>query len=524
MIIKKSLHIYVFLATIIVGAILIAALGINRPISGFREPQAASTTRLYVEEGNIDLLYPKLNVMGYPGYFVLEFPVYQAIVASLWNIFSLNEIWGRIISFLFWILGGFYLYYLCLLFSDKRTALFAFFLFLFAPISIIYSNIIGIEAMSVSLSIMFLYYGSKWIIFNRLSYFFIALLICIIGFLQKLPNIALMFLPLVALKYAYGKKKISSIFSPLFMLLGLIPLVSALVWQHHADYVNSMHQASEWYTTAKLKHWYFGTIGQRLNPINYLLVTTRALEDSFGSIYAGVLLIIGLLSARKYYFFAFYLLGFLFSFLIFTNLHLPHRHYMLPFLAPMVFFGAVGAIRCWDCLKMPLIKLGKIEIKESWIKKLIILSAMMLFIMNTVRATEFRDTFHKNEDVILMGNIIRNHIPEDRRIMLYQQKQGWSALIMYLAHRRGVTVDLETLENEDIQKSMNNYDCHYLVLAGESLTALYKAGTRSRQIAYGKRDTCNDLEFSVTLTSNIEKKLSSLKLIYNSNRLRIYKR
>ena len=503
---------------------MLATLSIKRPVSGFREPQVASTTRLYVEEGSINLLYPKLNVMGDPGYFVLEFPIYQVIVASLWNAFSLHEIWGRILSLFFWILGGFYLYYLCLIFVDNRVAVLTFFLFLFAPNSTIYSSLIGIEAMSVCLSIMFLYYGSKWIIFNRLSYFFIALVVCTLGFLQKLPNIAPMFLCLLSLKYVYGGRKISSMFSPLFILLGLIPLFSALIWQHHADQVNSMYEPSGWYTTADLKSWYFGTIEQRLNPINYLLVITRALEDSLGNIYAGLLLIIGLFSGRKYYFFAFYLLGFLFSFLIFTNLHLPHRHYMLPFLAPMVFFGAVGAITCWDCLKMPLIKLGKIEVNKSWIKKIIILTAMVLFIINTIRITEFRDTFHKNEDIVLMGNIIKNHIPKDRRIMLYQQKRGWSALIMYLAHRRGATVGLETLEKEDIQKSMNNYGCDYLVLAGESLTALYKAGTRSRQIAYGKRDSCNELDFSITLTPNIEKKLSSLKLIYKSNRFRIYKR
>ncbi len=417
----------------------------------------------------------------------------------------------------------FYLFFLCKLFSDDRIARLTFFLFLFAPNATIYSNVIEIEAMSVCLSIIFVYYGSKWIIFNRLVYFFIALVVCTIGFLQKLPNIAPMFLCLLSLKYVYEGKKISSIFSPLFILLGLIPFLFALIWQYHAYEINTLYQVSESPTDANLR-WCFGTMAQRLNPVNYFLIITRALEGSLGNIYAGILIIIGLFSARKYYFFTFYLAGFLFSFWIFTGLHLPHRHYMLPFLAPMVFFSAVGVITCWDCLKTPLIKIGKIEIKESWIKNIIILSAMILFIINTVRVTEYRDTFCKNEDIVLMGNIIEKHTPKKGRILLYQQKQSWSPLVMYLAHRRGTTVSLESLEKGDIQKIMKNYGCDYLVLVSEPLTRLYKSGTRSSQLFYGKRDGDDDLDFSIKLTSNIEQKLSFLKLIYKSNRLRIYRR
>jgi len=123
-----------------------------------------------------------------------------------------------------------------------------------------------------------------------------------------------------------------------------------------------------------------------------------------------------------------------------------------------------------------------------------------------------------------MGNIIEKHTPKNGRILLYQQKQGWSPLIMYLAHRRGTTVGLENLEKGDIQKIMKNYGCDYLVLGSESLTRLYKSGTGFRQLFFGKRDGGGDLDFSIKLTSNIEQKLSFLKLIYKSNRLRIYRR
>ena len=108
------------------------------------------------------------------------------------------------------------------------------------------------------------------------------------------------------------------------------------------------------------------------------------------------------------------------------------------------------------------------------------------------------------------------------RILLYQQKQNWSPFVMYLAHRRGTTVGLENLEKGDIQKIMKNYGCDYLVLVSESLIRLYRSGTRSTQLFSGKRDDDYDLDFSIKLTSNIEQKLSFLKLIYKSNRLRIY--
>lgn len=496
----------------------------------FRESQVASTSRIYAEEG-IDLLYPKLNVMGDPGYFVLEFPVYQAMVALLWDVADLGSAWGHILSHAFWIIATIYLYFLCLLFiTDRRIALLTCFLFVFAPISLVYSHQIGIEAMGVCLSIMFLYYGARWIITNRFWCFLAALVICTIGFLQKLPNIAPMFVPLLAVKFVYGRKKVRSIFSPLFILLGLIPFVMALVWQHHAGQVNSMCPASALHSVGHNIHWYFGTLTQRLNPIKCLIVVLKSFENAFGSIYGGILVIIGLLfTARKYYFFSFYLLGYLFSYLVFTGLHLPHIHYMIPFLAPMVFFAAVGLMTCWDNLKVPAVKLFKREIKSGWIGAVVIIGAAGLFVVNSGRYLDFRDLIFKDEDIAIMGKTIEAYTPQESRVMFYWArgtKGGtWNPQLLYLAHRRGIYVNLDMLKREDLNNLMEKYGCDYLVLAGDSLKWLYVHGRKLHTLIYGRKADFSDLDFfTLRLPDEIEEKLLSLEPVYRNNRLRIYKK
>ena len=58
------------------------------------------------------------------------------------------------------------------------------------------------------------------------------------------------------------------------------------------------------------------------------------------------------------------------------------------------------------------------------------------------------------------------------------------------------------MSRPDTFSAVKNYGCDYLVLVSESLTRLYKSGTRSSQLFYGKIDGDYDLDFSIKLTSD----------------------
>ncbi|KJJ85254.1 glycosyl transferase family 2 [Candidatus Omnitrophus magneticus] len=524
---KQSILPYIFLICLfIIGQILLSTLlQKGNPMGEFRESQVASTIKLFVEEG-INLLYPKLNVMGDPGYFAIELPIYQALTALFWNVFNLGEIWGRIFSHIFWAIGALYLFFLCNIFVEKRVSLLTAFFYLFSPIALVYSNDVSIEGLSSCLSIMFLYHGARWIIEKSKFHFFTAIIICTLGFTQKLPNLAPMFIPLLALRYSYGKG-FKSIFSPSFILLGLIPFLSACIWQYHANKLNAMYPASAWYASSGTIKWYFGTLVDRLNPAKYFITALKSFENAYGSLYFAVLPIIGISAFfRKYYFFTSYLASYLFSFLIFTGLHLPHSHYMIPFLPALLFWAAIGIIFIWD--KLALISSIKLKFHRIIVAGIITISVMGLFIVNSARYLDFRDWIFQDKDIMNMAEIIKQNTPKNSRVLLYKGEGltggTWSPQLMYLSDRRGRILYMQDLEKNTISDLMRERGCNYLVLSVDTLRYRYIQGRKLHRSLYDKRTEYNDLDyFTLQFSQEIEKQLAKLNPVYLGNRIRIYK-
>src|SRR4051794_20499725 len=70
------------LATFLIGLVL-RFLGLHLPPFDYhaaRQTQTLSTIQAYHKDG-IDLLHPRVNYAGYPGVFVLELPIFQALIA-----------------------------------------------------------------------------------------------------------------------------------------------------------------------------------------------------------------------------------------------------------------------------------------------------------------------------------------------------------------------------------------------------------------------------------------------------------
>ncbi len=523
---KKNIntHILVFIMSIIAVGFGIF-LEIGNPVGDFRRSQVASTASLFAEEG-IDIFYPRLNVMGDPGYFVLEFPIYQALIAKLWNMFDMKDEWGKVLTGIFWIISSLYLYSLCLIFTDRRTSLLTCFLFLFSPISVLYSHDVGIEGLTLCLSILFLYYGVKWIKSKNLFYYLLALVFACICFPIKLPNIAPMYLPLCLYIYTKNNNQFRSIFSPLFILLGLIPLIFALIWQNHSDNVNSLYDLSAFHTSEGRFNWYFGTIQQRFNPFVYLITLSKSLENIFGSYYGGVLVLFGLVITKRQYFFIFYLLSYLFGFFIFIQLHFTHIHYVIPFIPPIMYFTAHSLIFIWDSLLGHFLKIKLSIFKIKIYKNLILTLFVSFFILNGARYLDIRGFIYKDEDLIIMSDVIKKHTNKDDRIMMYWARGlsggTWDPQLMYLSDRRGAYVYWDELLNKDINQIMMDNGCNYLVLASEYLYLLYHYGKKSNQI-FRKRFNYDSLDaLSLNIPQQLQEKLDLLELVYLNPRLRIY--
>lgn len=121
------------LCIILFFAFFIRFYHITYPITdvfAFRQTQTASVIRNFYREG-INLFYPKVDSLGQPGYLVLEFPLYQAIVALLYHLFSPDILYARITSIFFGFLSAILLYKITLELLNKKLRFFQPFSFYF---------------------------------------------------------------------------------------------------------------------------------------------------------------------------------------------------------------------------------------------------------------------------------------------------------------------------------------------------------------------------------------------------------
>lgn len=104
----------------------------------FRQLQTLSTIEAYANQG-VDLLRPRTNYMAYPGHLLLEFPLFQAIAASLSNFLKQEPlVVTRILNLLIGLLSAGVLYGIARHYYDSSAALIVAFAFLITPLNLMY--------------------------------------------------------------------------------------------------------------------------------------------------------------------------------------------------------------------------------------------------------------------------------------------------------------------------------------------------------------------------------------------------
>lgn len=316
-----------------------------------RQTQTAEITRNIYKNGWPDFWTPKVRYFtdGNPIPYVLEFPLYNGIVASLYYIFGPNVIWGRIMSLIFFSLSGLVFYKLVKRnFSLSIAALSTFFFFL-SPLGILVSRTFQPESLLLLLFLLSLYYRSFLI-------FFLALLV-------KFPIVIfspLFFIMNNQLKITAGKM------AKLF--LSIFP---ALLWITHGKISTTYpriainYQLSNWFDPKLYINpsWYFS-----LFQIEHIWVfTTLGL----------VLFWIGLwrMDRKKHFFWFAWLANSVIYFIIFNRHAAVHEYYhffLLPPISVFVGLGLQSLISLFD-------KLPKLKRTVAILTILTILSLNLIF-------------------------------------------------------------------------------------------------------------------------------------------------
>lgn len=162
---NKNIVLVLALLVVIVIGLSVRYLGISQPpydTHPFRQCQTLSTIEDFSEHG-IDVFHPRTNYVGYPGYLVLEFPLFQAMGAILYGIFGGKIEIIRILNILFGMLSCVLVFLISKKFFDYQTGLYASLVYFLAPINMIYQRSTLVDPMAVFLGLLTFYLIAEYL-------------------------------------------------------------------------------------------------------------------------------------------------------------------------------------------------------------------------------------------------------------------------------------------------------------------------------------------------------------------------
>ena len=325
---------------IIIAGIAVRLININQPLLEFfpqRQTQTAEITRNIYVNGWPDFWTPKVRYFtGSPIPYVLEFPLYNGLVAVLYHLFGPNIIWGRIISLIFFILSSIVFYRLLLKTIPAVSAILTILFFSFSPLHILISRSFQPEELALFLLLLAVYKKS-WIFFS-------------LAVLTKLPLV--FFAPVLI--YRQLRSQTLNVIPGLtrnlykFVFKALASLIPAAIWYFRASRL-TVHPAiarnfdvSNWFQPALWLNprWYFS-----LFQIEHVWILTTL----------GLLFFwIGIWTALKRNGFALWIIWLLsgIMYLSIFNYHaMTHEYYHLFLLPPLSVFIAAGLKKIFDTIK-----------------------------------------------------------------------------------------------------------------------------------------------------------------------------
>jgi hypothetical protein len=251
---------------------------------GFRLTFTAFPARVYHREG-FDLLHPQVPVLGSPWELPVEFPLYQAIAAVLMHL-GLSEVVAlRGLSLTFFTLTGWLLFVMASRLTDRLTALLTLVFFLFSPLAFLWSRAALIEFLVTAATLAWVLLAWAWADASQATsspagarqHLLLAGAVASgsAALLVKAPSAVWWLLPLLvgigagpAHFRRWWSKRDTWPGPPIRGIAALlgIPLLLAALWTRHAQVVKQRTESTSFLASDDAFAWYFGAIGQRLEP------------------------------------------------------------------------------------------------------------------------------------------------------------------------------------------------------------------------------------------------------------------
>ena len=477
---------------ILLGAFVVRLYRIDNPIAdwhSWRQADTAAVTRNFVNNG-IDLLHPQFDDLSKipsglenpSGWRFVEFPIYNATVATLFGVFNgfPLEVWGRLVSILSSLGSIIFLYLLLKKYTSIRIGLLGALFFGFTPYNIYYSRTI-LPDPSMVMAILggtyffdlaikkefqisnFKFQISQWV------YFVLAIIFTASAFLLK-PFALFFTLPMVYIAFRrWGIGMFAKWKLWFFAAITLVPLILWRLWmQQYPEGIPSYD-------------WLFNSDNIRFKGAFFQWI----FADRIGRLILGywgiALLVIGLIrkvGEREEFFYYCFLASSLLYLVVIAGGNVRHDYYQILIVPTLAIFLAKGA----DFLLIA---------PKEYFSRVVSCLLLVVCCMAMLAFGWFyvRDYFNINNLAIVeAGQMASKILPKDAKVIA---PYGGDTSFLYQTERSGWPVVDAPIEEMIVRGAQ------YLVIASPTDNDFGGFGTTYALVAAGKNYLILDLQSKI---------------------------
>lgn len=427
----------------------------------FRQTQTATVARNYYTQG-IDLLKSDLDLFGQgkEKTLLLEFPLYEGLVAFLAKFIGFTDQLGKSVSIFFGITGGIILLKLVNdVTKNRNIAVFSAIFYYFAPLNIFYQQAFMIESTVVTLNILSLYLWNKYVTNHNPVWLYSATMITTFAMIHKI--IYAPFLVMSIFFVLLSGKNTGLFHEKKIFICILVILLTSLSWQLYTDKINKQNN-HEFYTLGNKDQqlWNFGTLKERLSlkswNIRYLTILGSITKFT---LFASLVGLIRIIFYRKYYLIILWFFSMVVYYLVFFRIN-SHLYYFMIAVPPISVLAAIGldfmAIKVSDAARFKITK-------NAAYYGFVIIFLMIFCIKAWINSFPLFDIL--DMDIFYKIKMINSQLQENGYVIYVQPQYGWNSVFTYYSGRKGILVSQEELSENNIDK-LYNQGYRYIAIIG----------------------------------------------------------
>lgn len=433
-------------------------------------------------QNGIALLSPAVCWMGHHQTLLLEFPLPEAIVAVLYQLFGEHLLIARLFFLLCFLLSAYFFYLIVKLWFSDAIALLALAFYLFAPLGIFYSRAIHIDFFVLALAHAGMYLVLRALKTQKTGHWLGAACCFFLGSLVKVPYIFYLAIPIIYA--AFHAKAWKTLLKNVWWFAP--SLLGVFAWKAYAIQVNG--QIPNWdfihnfNRFTDMAYWYFGTWHQRSIGHNWLLVFGRLWPEILVGYIGIALWLVGMFFSRKpkgCQLAIWWILATALYAVVFFNLNVKHDYYLIPFMAPLALLLAIGVER----------------VAGLWQTRLwstaVILAVFTWYAVSAWQYTE-KAKYHDQDAFVDIGHLIKNQTkPEEAIVSVYGGLSPQCPLVLHRARRNGWSIPVQDISPELVESLRTKAQANslLLVLDGgmlEKMQSYYQKFPNQRSVALEK--------------------------------------